>query len=222
MPMKIRRLPVALPGTIYNYGPDAFPDLEEDAPQRAMTVKGQIRVELENRLAAATQSGLKVLILRLGDFFGPGSGNNWFAQGLVKPGTRLKAITYPGQKGVGHTWAYLPDAGETIALLLERAEALEPFARFHFAGHWDSDGTQMTGAILGALGRDVPVRPLPWWLLRIAGWLQETPREIVKMRYLWQQPVRLDNQRLRAFLGTEPHTPLDEAVRDTLAALDVR
>jgi nucleoside-diphosphate-sugar epimerase len=212
---------IVLPGTIYNYGPDAFPDLVENAPQRPVTAKGAIRVELENRLAVAAEDDVKVLILRLGDFFGPGGGNNWFAQGLVKPGTRLKAITYPGHKGLGHAWAYLPDAAEAIALLLDRAEALGPFARFHFAGHWDADGTQMTGAIVAALGRDIPVKPLPWFLLRVAGWFQETPREIVKMRYLWQQPVRLDNHQLVALLGAEPHTPFGEAVRETLAGLGV-
>ena len=43
---------IALPGTIYNYGPDAFPDLLEDSPQNAPTEKGRIRVELEKRLEA--------------------------------------------------------------------------------------------------------------------------------------------------------------------------
>jgi nucleoside-diphosphate-sugar epimerase len=93
---------IVLPGTIYNYGPDAFPDLVEDAPQHPVTAKGAMRVELENRLAAAAEDDVKVLILRLGDFFGPGGGNNWFAQGWVKPGTRLRVITYPGHKGLGH------------------------------------------------------------------------------------------------------------------------
>ena len=44
-------------------------------------------------------------------------------------------------------------------------------------------------------------------------------REMLELRYLWQQPVRLDNAKLVAFLGAEPHTPLDEAVRTTLIGL---
>ena len=43
-----------------------------------------------------------------------------------------------------------------------------------------------------------------------------TPRELMEMRYLWQQPVRLNNARLVATLGAEPHTPLAPAVRATL------
>jgi hypothetical protein len=30
---------VLLPGTIYNFGPDAFPILNEDSPQRSLTVR---------------------------------------------------------------------------------------------------------------------------------------------------------------------------------------
>jgi nucleoside-diphosphate-sugar epimerase len=140
----------------------------------------------------------------------------------VKPGTTLKSIIYSGQKGVGHAWAYLPDAAEAIARLLDRGDALAPFARFHFGGHWDEDGSQMTKAISMALGRPVPVRPFPWFLLRVIGWFQETPREIVNMRYLWREPLRLDNRRLVDFIGTEPHTPLRGAVRETLVGLAVR
>jgi nucleoside-diphosphate-sugar epimerase len=214
---------VVLPGTIYNYGPDAFPDLREYSPQHPATDKGRIRVELERQLEAGSGDGAPALIVRFGDFFGPVPGNNWFSQGLVTPGKRPSAITYPGRKGTGHAWAYLPDAGEAIARLLDRSDEHEPFARFHFAGTWDADGTVMTREIVEALGRpEIKVKPLPWWLLGLAGLVQETPREIYKMRYLWEEPIRLDNRKLVAFLGEEPHTPLHDAVRTTLAALKVQ
>jgi nucleoside-diphosphate-sugar epimerase len=213
---------IVLPGTIYNYGDDAFPTLVEDAPQHPLTEKGRIRVALEHRLEMGSREGAPALIVRFGDFFGPAPGGNWLSQGLITPNKRLGAITYPGRRGVGHAWASLPDAAETIACLLDRADALEPFARFHFAGVWDEDGTAMTRAIAEAVGRpDTTVKPLPWRLLWLAGLVPETPRELYRMRYLWERPIRLDNTRLVAFLGQEPHTPLREAVGRTLAALEV-
>ena len=39
------------------------------------------------------------------------------------------------------------------------------------------------------------------------------------MRCLWQQPIGMSNDLLRAELGDEPRTPLDEAVRQTPAGL---
>ena len=47
----------------------------------------------------------------------------------------------------------------------------------------------------------------------------ETFREMLEMRYLWREPLQLDNRKLVAFLGGEPHTPLDTALRETLSGL---
>src|SRR5215472_6555507 len=125
---------IVLPGTAYNYGPDVFPNLHETSPQNPVTVKGRIRVQMENRLRAASLKGASALIVRAGDFFGPRAGNNWFSQGLVKPGKAVTAITYPGQSGIGHQWAYLPDVAETMVRLLEKSEILEPFSTFQMEG----------------------------------------------------------------------------------------
>ncbi|MDA4636326.1 NAD-dependent epimerase, partial [Escherichia coli] len=40
---------VLLPGTVYNFGPDAFPVLGEDSPQHPVTRKGRLRVMMEQR-----------------------------------------------------------------------------------------------------------------------------------------------------------------------------
>ena len=42
---------IVFPGTIYNYGPEAFPLLKETSPQNPKTRKGAIRVALEDRLS---------------------------------------------------------------------------------------------------------------------------------------------------------------------------
>lgn len=211
---------VLLPGTVYNYGPDAFPNIDESAPQNPATKKGAIRVEMERRLRAAADDGVRVLIVRAGDFFGPGTGNTWFAQGFIKPGRPVTAITNPGRAGVGHQWAYLPDVAETMIRLVERGDTLETFATFHMGGHWDEDGTQMIEAIRDAVGApNLKVRTFPWPVLTLASPFVPLFRELREMRYLWQRPVRLDNARLVSTLGAEPHTPLKEAVRETLAGL---
>jgi nucleoside-diphosphate-sugar epimerase len=208
---------ILLPGTIYNYGPDAFPVLSEESPQHPTTRKGAIRVELERRLKEASRNGTRTIVLRAGDFFGPRPGNNWFSQGLVKPGRVVRSITYPGTPGVGHAWAYLPDVAKAFALLAEREGTLEAFATYHFEGHWDRDGSAMPTAIAQALGRsDLKVKPLPWGLLRLVAPFNETVRELLEMRPLWREPVRLDNRKLVATLGYEPRTPLPEAVAATL------
>ncbi|MFJ7796270.1 SDR family oxidoreductase [Pseudomonas sp. NPDC096950] len=213
---------IVLPGTVYNYGPDAFPLLTEDAPQHPQTRKGQIRVELEQRLQAATEQGARAIVLRAGDFFGPKAGNNWFSMGLIKPGKTVKRINLPGDPGVGHQWSYLPDVAQAMVQLLNRREQLTPFASFHMAGHWDADGTRIAAAIARCVeqhGGQAKVRAFPWWLARLVSPFVTTLRELLEMRYLWQQPLRMDNRRLLAVLGTEPHTPLEQAIEATLKGL---
>jgi nucleoside-diphosphate-sugar epimerase len=60
---------ILLPGTIYNYCPDAFPILKEDSPQRATTHKGTIRIALEKLLETGANDGVRSLVVRFGDFF---------------------------------------------------------------------------------------------------------------------------------------------------------
>jgi len=211
---------ILLPGTIYNYGPDAFPVLREDSPQNPLAEKGKIRAAMEARLRAAADNGVRSLIVRAGDFFGPTPGNNWFSQGLVKPGKPVTSISYPGRRGVGHAWAYLPDLAETMTRLVERESTLGAFQTFHFAGHWDADGTQMTRAIRTAVANpNLPVRAFPWPLVTLLSPFVTLFREMREMRYLWREPLRLSNDRLLGVLTNEVHTPLDQAVRTTLTGL---
>ncbi len=132
-------------------------------------------------------------------------------------------VSYPGSRGVGHQWSYVPDVARTMIELLVRRDALEPFARFHMGGHWDEDGTQLTSAIRRAVerrtGRAPSVGGFSWLLLKLASPLNTTFREMDEMRHLWRTPVRMQNRRLVATLGHEPHTPIDEAVEATLAGL---
>lgn len=211
---------VVLPGTVYNFGPDAPELIDEQVPQRPVTRKGKIRVEMEERLRQAAREGVAVLIVRAGDFFGPRAGNSWFSQGFVRPGRALSGVTYPGQLEAGHAWAYLPDLAETIARLLERTADLAMFEVFHFGGHGFARGVELAEATRSAAGiPTAPIRRFPWFAIYLAAPFHETMREMLEMRYLWSRTLLLDNRKLVAFLGEEPHTPLDTALRTTLAGL---
>lgn len=211
---------ILMPGTIYNFGAGTFPLLKEDSRQAPQTVKGRIRVVLEEHLQRAAGAGVPVIIVRAGDFFGPDAGNNWFAQGLVQPGKPVRFVLNPGRKGAGHAWAYLPDVAETFMRLLDRADELPRFARFHMDGFYDHDGMQMVRAIGRAVGRPhILSFGFPWRLAGLARPFVPLLKELHEMRYLWRETIRLDNGALRAFLGEEPHTPIDQAVKVTLRSL---
>jgi nucleoside-diphosphate-sugar epimerase len=213
---------IVMPGNVYNYGSSAGSLIAEDAPQHPETRKGVLRVEMERRIAAAAEDGRsRGLVLRAGDFFGPGAGSSWFSEAMVRPGRRPRVVRNPARPGVGHQWVYLPDLAETMADLIE-LEHLPPMARFHMDGHWDPDGSEMAAAIVRCLGEPaIPVRQLPWWIISLASSISPDMRELAELKYLWERPVRLDNTLLLSTLGHEPRTPIDDAVRATLAYLQV-
>jgi nucleoside-diphosphate-sugar epimerase len=210
---------LVFPGTVYNFGPEAFPNLTEASPQHPLTRKGAIRVQMEQALArAAKDDGLRVLIVRCGDFFGPKPGNNWLSQGLLKPGKPIAAVSYPGPMATPHCWAYLPDVAETMVRLVEDEANLGAFETFHMRGQTVS-GEALVKALEAVAGRKLPVSRLPWFFVRAMAPFNETFREMLEMRYLWETPVLLDNARLIQRLGAEPHTPIEQALRVALAGL---
>lgn len=115
---------VVLPGTIYNYDPARTPIIDAGSPQAPHSRKGAVRVALEQRLADASPE-VPSLILRAGDFFGPGVRSSWFAQAMVTPGKLVNRIVNPA-KGAGHSWAYLPDLAEAFARLMNAEDMLSP------------------------------------------------------------------------------------------------
>ena len=211
---------IVLPGTIYNFGPDAFPDLAgELAPKRRHR---QGRHPRRNGAAAARRDigGREGSDRPRRRFLRTEGGQQLVLAGAgqARPAGRRDYLSRP--PGIGHQWAYLPDVAGTMVRLLETPSMLEPFATFHMQGHWDADGTAMIDAIRKAVGNpNLKVRPMPWWLMRLLSPFVPLFRELAEMRYLWNVPVRMDNARLTAALGTEPHTPLDVAVRKTLIGL---
>jgi len=208
---------LAIPGNVYNYAPDAGPAIAEAAPQAPVTRKGAIRADLERRLRAASEDGLRVLILRAGDFFGPAAPGalDWLVQRRKE---RVTGVFQPGPGDVGHAYAYLPDLAETLARLADAEARLGDYEVFHFRGHWVDGNGKFGEAIRRVVGDPrLPIRAFPWPVVRLAAPFNETFRELLEMRYLWTRPIGLDNARLTRFLGAEPHTPLDQALAASLA-----
>ncbi len=236
-----RDVTVVLPGNVYGLLPGSAAQSEMAAAVPAPTDKGRLRQALEQRWQTAAEAGrCRVLVVRAGDFFGAHAPNSWWVHGVVPALRRanwrtaadvnergssklphVRRIGQPGTLGVGHLWTYLPDFARTVGLLLEQRLQLPRHAVFHTAGHWDADGQTLirhtADALAQATGHRPRVAPFPWWALRVAAPFHALSRELLDMRYLWQQPLRLANEALVRQLGhAEPHTPWEQAVRVSL------
>jgi nucleoside-diphosphate-sugar epimerase len=215
---KAERALIVYPGSVYNFAPDAGPHIAEDAPQAPATRKGALRVEMEAMLRQASGEGARVVVVRGGDYFGPAAPNSALGWLTLRRAGRLTAVFVPGPVGVGHAFAYLPDLARVAASLVERRDELAPFEVFHFAGHWLARGDELLAGLRRASGQPrLTALPFPWPVVIALSPFVEMFSELLEMRYLWRRPIGLDDAKLRAFLGEVPATPLDVALRATLA-----
>jgi nucleoside-diphosphate-sugar epimerase len=75
----------------------------------------------------------------------------------------------------------------------------------------------MAEGVCRALGTsNQRIKPFPWWAITLAAPIVNAFHEMLEMRYLWQVPLQLDNSKLRALIGTEAHTSLEDALAATL------
>ncbi len=205
------------PGTIYNYrASDRVVDprlrQEGEAP------RGAIRIRLERMLCQAAQTqGFQVLVIRAGDYFGPGNHDDWYGAAMLMDYQRGR-LYHLGDLEKRHSWAYLPDLGGAFTALAERRAEFSRFENLHFAGHWVSHG-QIMAAVQNVLPRQVKVSPFPWWLLRAVGVLNPVMRDLFRMRYLWQNEMELVDPRLDALLDPGLTTPFEQAVAATVTDL---
>lgn len=209
---------IVLPGTLYNYDVTAYSVISEVTPQQPRTHKGRIRVELERRLQYAAPE-VRTLIVRAGDFFGSEARASWFSMGMIEPGRAQRRLMNPAS-GAGHSWAYLPDLAEAIVRLMDAEDRLMPFERMQFEGFHDADGRGMVEAVRAVVGRRVRETRFPWWAMRLLSPFGGFPGAVAEIATYWSRPARFDNGRLIELLGSEPRTPLIEAVHRTLEGLD--
>lgn len=205
-----------LPGNVYVFGADMPEHLTPDVPFRPTTSKGRLRVALESHLAEEARSrGFKFAVLRAGDFFGGTGKGTWLDLAIFRSKGTFTAVAPMDTK---HAWAYLPDLANAFVALAENREKLGAEEHFHFPGDTASMA-QMHAAAEKALGRQLKVKSMPWWLFRLASPFSAMFRAVLEMKYLWEVPHGLEDPRLEQVTGPLRRTPLDQAMAKAIKDL---
>ena len=204
------------PGSVWNYGSSMPPVLDESTPMHPTTRKGDMRVEMEQRIREACDRGMRAIVLRAGDFFGGGSGS-WFDLVIAKDIGRGR-LTYPGPLAVEHEWAYLPDFATTLVRLAEQRETFSACENFGFPGQAVT-GQEFIATIESVTRSKFTLRPMSWWMIKSIGQLLAMGRELSELEYLWRVQHRIAGDKLKAAIGKVPHTPLPEAIAASLRAI---
>jgi len=202
------------PGNIYNFAATDR-DVTPDLVQHPQTPRGAIRVRVEQMFdAAAARGDIQAIILRAGDFYGPRTSMDWFDQAVMREVGKGK-VSPMGVRGVGHSWAYLPDLARAFVALAALRSSLDAVEHFHFAGNFVTPA-EMGVAIAKAAPVPVKIGQVSLLLLRLLGLVDPIMREVAKMQYLWRNPMQLQDRRLDNLLGPDFGTPFETAVAATV------
>lgn len=189
---------------IYLYGPSPLQNpITELHPRQAPSKKGQIRLELVNKLEAAMQDGVKVLIARSADFYGPNVTTSAVTMAINDMSKGKKAY-YLGDPKKLHSFTYVPDAAKAV---VDLALADDTYNQtWHLPTAPAIAGEQLMGIITNQLGKSnwLPMGRVQMSLVRI---FVPILRELYEMMYQFENDYVLSDakfmQRFPDFNRTE-------------------
>jgi nucleoside-diphosphate-sugar epimerase len=202
---------------VYMYGRPAGRPLTETRDYAAHTTKGRVRAEMAEELLAAHNAGrVEVAVGRASDYFGPrGGAQSNLGDRVMRPALTGSTATVLGDPDQPHTYTYIPDIGEGLALLGEHADATGQV--WHLPNDPDTRTTrQLVSTVYTLAGSALRLREIPRWLLRLAGLRNPDVRAVLEMSYLFEEPFVVDSSTIADQLGLHA-TPVEQALFETLA-----
>ncbi|HFD31435.1 MAG TPA: NAD-dependent epimerase/dehydratase family protein [Gammaproteobacteria bacterium] len=198
------KLTLVFPGNVYVFDPNDGPNFYETDELKPTTEKGYIRQAMEQRLKQASKAGAKVIILRMGDFISNNPRSCWLPH-LIKPHKNSYTLLSLGQRELTHTWAHLPDAANIIYQLILRSSELAAYNVFHYRGIQFSS-VDLAKTIEEISGKKVKLKNFPWLIIKLMSPFSTLFSGMYEMRYLWDKPINLVDDKLKSFLGEDLKT----------------
>ncbi len=202
---------------VYMYGRPNGRRLTEDRENNAHTKKGQLRARMAEDLLAAHRAGrAEIAIGRASDYFGPrGGAQSNLGDRVFQAALDGKTSTVLGDRHQPHTYTYIPDIGEGLAVLGEHPEA--PGEVWHLP---NDPGTRSTQELVDAIYRQAgqqrtKLRAVPPLLLRAMAITNPIVHELLEMQYQFEEPFIVDSTKITKRLGVTA-TPLEQAISETL------
>lgn len=209
---------------LYMYGPHAGKPLTEDMPFNATRgTRGPTRAQMARDLLAAHQRGeVRVVVGRAADFFGPRVGDQGSGQRYMLDMLAGKTIPYIGDPDLPHTFTYMPDIGKALVLLGETDDAYGQV--WHLPNPQTITARQFIAMAGKAAGMTPKLNAMKKSLLRnrvilpALGLFIPALRGFGELLYQFDEPFIVDDSKfMRRFGQVMQPTPLDEAVRATMA-----
>jgi nucleoside-diphosphate-sugar epimerase len=185
----------------------------EETPRAATGPKGQVRIAWEQRLReAAEKEGLRFVVGRGGDFFGPGtSEQSLFSPAMVEGLRKGKSAWLIGASDAVHAFSFVPDVVQALVAF----GAAEPDVEgqiFHLPVI-EVAPAELVERLAKAVGSSARAHTLPAWALSALAPIVPLFKNLQETLYQWDRPFRVSDAKLRArFPGVG--STLEEAVNE--------
>ncbi|WP_300600418.1 NAD-dependent epimerase/dehydratase family protein [Niabella sp.] len=200
---------------VYAYAKTAIPHMKEDSFIDPPSRKGRVRTELIRMLAAAAETkGLRYLIARSADFYGPGARNGILNQLVLDNFKKGRSANWQTNAHKIHSFTYTPDAAKATAMLGNTESA------YGQVWHLPTSEERLTGKQLIELAAaQMHIKPryfvLSPLLLALGGLFSRTIKELREMQYQNSQDYYFDSSKFIKAFGVKP-TSYRDGIRQTM------
>ena len=201
---------------VYMLGRPEGKPLNEDAPVRPCSRKGEIRARVAERMWEAHRRGdVRATTGRASDYYGPGGTLTHLGDQFWRPviaGKRGRVLVNPDAI---HTYHYIPDVAAGLAALGTAAD--DAYGRPWMLPCAPAETTRaLVTRLSRELGRQIELMTVPRTVLKILALAAPFLREIDEMMYQWEESFVVDDRRFRAQFGLGSED-VNRAAADTVA-----
>jgi nucleoside-diphosphate-sugar epimerase len=200
---------------LYMYGDTDGRPLHEGLPYAATTRKGKVRAEMATALLEAHRQGkVRVAMARGADFYGAGVLSSALGERTIAPLLRGKPAEVTGSLDQPHSFTYVDDFGEAMAILGECDPALGQ--AWHVPNAPALTQRQMVTLFFKEAGLEPKFTVMGKPMLTLGGLFIPAAREMVEMLYEFEKPFQVDSGKFIQAFG-DIATPQEKAVKETVA-----
>jgi nucleoside-diphosphate-sugar epimerase len=199
---------------LYMYGDANGQPIHEALPYAAHTRKGKVRAQMAEALLEAHRSGkARVAMARGSDFYGPGVLGSTLGERTFTPALQGKAAEVTGSLDQPHTYTYIEDFGEAMAILGEREQALGQ--AWHVPNAQTLTHRQLLSLFFKLANKPAKFSVMGGLMMRLGGLFVPEARETVEMMYEFTKPFVVDSSKFTRAFG-DIATPHESAMQAAL------
>jgi nucleoside-diphosphate-sugar epimerase len=199
---------------IYMYDPTNLDPITEEHPINPSSKKGKVRADIAQMIwDAVRKDGIKALIARSSDFYGPSIKNtSVLTETVFKPLSKGKKASWMGSAKFRHSYTYTVDAGKATALLGNTSDAYGQV--WHLPTAPDPfTGKEWSEIIAKQLGVTPKYRVVNKFLVRIIGIFVPIMKEMVEMMYQYDRHYVFNSNKFEKRFDFKP-TPYLEGIKE--------